>query len=77
MALTAEQVEFFEHAVPVFEAEMEQLTEWERKFIADQIRRFREYGYDTHMSPKQWDIVERVWNKLDYVVPADLRSRAY
>lgn len=40
------------------------LTDWERGFMDDQIRRFEEYGSRTRFSDKQMDIIERVYGKL-------------
>ncbi len=35
------------------------LSEWELNFIQDQRKRYDEYGMDTRMSPKQWNILFR------------------
>lgn len=40
------------------------LTQWEKTFIEDILSRFKMYGQKTLISPKQWDIVERIFDKV-------------
>lgn len=40
------------------------LTDWERSFMADQVKRYETYGSRTRFSDKQIEIIERVYGKL-------------
>jgi hypothetical protein len=42
----------------------EALNDWEKGFLADQIGRFKEYGDEIRMSPKQWGVLEKIWDKV-------------
>lgn len=42
----------------------EELTDWERSFMNDQIERYEKYGARTRFSEKQMDIINRVYAKL-------------
>lgn len=46
------------------EAEMGKLSDWERGFIKNQLDRHAQYGADTRVSPKQWAVINRVYEKL-------------
>lgn len=37
------------------------LTEWERSFVADFAGRIEQYGDDTRVSSKQWEILRRIY----------------
>jgi len=41
-----------------------ELTEWERRFMEELLERFRRHGDRTRISPKQWDIVTRISEKI-------------
>jgi hypothetical protein len=76
MPLNENQLQFVEFAFPVIKENRHQLSTWEQGFMDDQFERFTEYGPDTSFSEKQWAVIERVWNKLDFVVPPGVTSRA-
>lgn len=40
------------------------VTKWERDFMADQQQRFETYGSRMFMSPKQWEIIDRIYDKV-------------
>jgi hypothetical protein len=46
------------------DAEWDNLTPWEQKFVEDTLERFRIYGKNTLISPKQGDHIERIWEKI-------------
>lgn len=45
-------------------AERARLSQWERGFFDDQMKRVEEYGANTHFSPKQWAVVKRMHEKI-------------
>lgn len=75
MSMNNDQLEFLEFALPVIKDSLDSLSSWEQGFMSDQIARFEKYGADTHFSPKQWEVIERVWNKLDYTLPVGVKTR--
>lgn len=40
------------------------LTPWERKFTEDILEKFRLYGMKTMISPKQWEILTEISEKI-------------
>ena len=40
------------------------LTDWERNFMADQVKRYEQYEARTQFSDKQLEIINRVYSKL-------------
>lgn len=40
------------------------LTDWERGFMDDQVKRYEQYGDRTRFSDKQMEIINRVYGKL-------------
>lgn len=40
------------------------LTDWERNFMEDQVKRYEQYGERTRFSDKQMEIINRVYGKL-------------
>lgn len=40
------------------------ITDWERGFMDDQVKRWEQYGSRTRFSDKQLDIINRVYGKL-------------
>lgn len=41
-----------------------ELTDWERSFMDDQVKRYEQYGNRTRFSDKQLEIMLRVYGKL-------------
>jgi len=40
------------------------LTPWERKFIEDMLEKFRRYGMKMMLSPKQWESITEISEKI-------------
>lgn len=40
------------------------LTEWEQGFFDDQVARYDKYGATINLSPKQWVIMNRMYDKV-------------
>lgn len=40
------------------------LTDWERGFMDDQVKRYEQYGARTRFSDKQMEVIDRVYSKL-------------
>ena len=40
------------------------LTPWEQKFIEDMLEKFRRFGDRTMISPKQWESIGRISEKI-------------
>lgn len=45
-------------------AHEDELTEWQQGFLADLLARFHRYGDRTHISPKQWEVIARISEKV-------------
>jgi len=52
------------NAYTEFGDDCDELTDWERGFFEDQIKRYEEYGSRTRFSDKQMAIIDRVYAKL-------------
>lgn len=48
----------------VIEPNMHRLTAWEHKFMTDQFERADEDISSFWLSPKQWEIINRIENKI-------------
>ena len=46
------------------------LNDFEQRFLDDQANRFREYGADTRMSPKQFNILYGIAEDCGYPLPS-------
>lgn len=44
------------------------LSEWEQGFFDDQIRRYDEYGAKINLSPKQWAVLNRMYDAVTEVL---------
>lgn len=64
MSLTPEETEDLQLMLDAIEPEMKRLSDWERKFLGDQLDRFGRYGPSIRMSPKQWEVVRRCYQKV-------------
>lgn len=40
------------------------LTDWEYNFMADQVKRYEEYGERTRYSDKQMEVINRIYAKF-------------
>lgn len=45
------------------------LSEWEQGFYDDQAKRYDEYGARINLSPKQWAVLNRMYDKVTEVLP--------
>jgi hypothetical protein len=52
------------NAYTEFGDDCDELTDWERGFMDDQIKRYEEYKERTRFSDKQMNIINRVYEKL-------------
>lgn len=46
-------------------------SDWEKGFMTDQQTRLNDYGTSTLFSAKQWAVVTRIANKIDFESPPD------
>lgn len=59
--------EFHSHLAEIFQAahrSPHKLTKWEQDFSADLAQRFEDYGLRFNVSPKQWEYLSRIRDKL-------------
>lgn len=60
--------EFAAHLGDIFQAAHRhgdrRLSKWEQDFAADLAQRFEDYGLRFNVSPKQWEILSRIRDKL-------------
>lgn len=63
MPLTTEQEEYL-NAIFDYLDEPGKMTEWETAFMKSQKERYDQYGLDTRVSPKQWNVIHKVGKKL-------------
>lgn len=64
MALTEDEEEKLRFMLSTLEDAQKALTEWERKFLADQIKRYDEYGPMLVLSGKQWSVLNSMFEKV-------------
>lgn len=64
MPLTEEQEERLSLLLSELEANRKSLSDWERGFLDDQSKRFDQYGAKVFMSPKQFAVLERMYEKV-------------
>ena len=65
MTLSEDLEEKFRHAIHTLDDHKNLLSEWERTFLADQLKRYDEYGSNVRLSPKQWAIIDRMMEKVN------------
>lgn len=64
MALTQEEESELQLCLDEIHANEDRLTEWEKGFISDMSDRFEKYEQTLFVSPKQWKIIRRVYDKV-------------
>lgn len=64
MSLTDNEQEYLQLVLDAYQEDRKKCSEWERGFMDDQVKRWEEHGADIRMSPKQWQIIGRVAEKL-------------
>lgn len=62
MAISKEQFERFDSMLSALEADMGALSDWEKGFIGDQIKRVREYRENVFLSPKQLAVIKKIYD---------------
>lgn len=67
MPLSADEVEWLQGLLDV--TEDAGLVGFEETFMADQRKRFQEYGAEIRLSPKQWNICYGVAEDCGYSLP--------
>lgn len=64
MSLTQEEEERLHNLLQTLEGCTKALSDWERNFLADQSNRYQQYGSKIFMSPKQWAVLQRMYEKV-------------
>lgn len=64
MTITDEQEETLRLTLSVLDNERARLTRWELTFLDDQIKAYDEHGSEIRLSPKQWSILNRMYDKV-------------
>lgn len=64
MALTEEESDYLQQLLDTIGASRARLSQSERGFFDDQVRRFDEYGANMRLTPKQWKWLEDIKDKL-------------
>jgi hypothetical protein len=49
---------------PAVDQHWDELTDFEKKFAEDLLERFRQWGVKTRISPKQWEIIATISEKV-------------
>jgi hypothetical protein len=62
--MTIKEYEWLGQLSTACDLHWDELTEWEKKFMEDILERFREWGIKTKISPKQWEIITRISEKI-------------
>lgn len=65
MPLTTEQESWLSDLLAKADDGHDRLSQWENAFVADQRRRYEEFGSDIGLSTKQWGVLLRIEEKLD------------
>ena len=64
MSLTDEQEERFRLYIHALDDARTGLSDWERNFLDDQIKRYDQYGPKVTLSPKQWAVLDKMYDKI-------------
>lgn len=62
---TEDEKATFVGMIEKFHANWNALNDWEKGFVEDQEKRYEEYGDDTRLSPKQWDMMRKIEGVID------------
>lgn len=63
-ALTQHEFEWLQKLGPAVDKHWDELTDFEQKFAEDLLERCRRWGVKTRISPKQWEIVAGISEKV-------------
>ena len=64
MPLTEEQEERLNFMFSELEANSKSLNSWEQGFLKDNIDRYQKYKAGISLSPKQWSVLNRMYEKV-------------
>lgn len=64
MTLTIEQEEKLRTYMATIAERRKSLSDWESSFFSDQEKRYEQYGSRIHLSPKQWAVLDRMYEKV-------------
>lgn len=64
MTISKEQFEKLDAMLSDLEADMGALSDWEKGFIGDQIKRVAEYRENVFMSPKQLATIKKIYDAV-------------
>lgn len=64
MGLTREQQDEFQGLMADIRRYWSKLSEWELNFCSDQEERFAKYSGDIRLSPKQWETLRKIHEKV-------------
>ena len=62
--MTAKEFAWIQRLEKEVDKVWDDLTEWEQRFMEDLLERFRRWGQRTMISPKQWEIITRISEKI-------------
>lgn len=65
MSLSEDQVSWLQSFFALCDANEAKLSAWEKNFVDDQRKRHDEYNDGLRLSPKQWNIINRIDAKLN------------
>lgn len=63
MGLNSKEIDWLEKLEKNIDANWDDLSPWEKKFMEDILERFRRYGEKTVISPRQWAIITEISDK--------------
>lgn len=63
MSLTSEEEDRLIHLLSSLEDNIKLLSDWERGFVLDNVKRYEDFKSGVRLSPKQWAILERVYKE--------------
>jgi len=64
IGLTDKEFAWMQRIEREIDAAWDDLTSWEQTFIEELIERFHQYGVVMMISPKQWEIIGRISEKI-------------
>ena len=64
MGITQEKADELATMFEAIEPEIGSLSPWAESFIKDQIERFKKYGTDMYLSPKQWAKIKEAYETI-------------
>ena len=60
MTLEDKEMEYLQSIFDAFEGNPDECNDWEKGFMADNLKRFHDFGAEMHISEKQWNIIRNV-----------------